>query len=243
MRRGYNVVLRWLLLYPTLGLVAGAVLLAIAAITPRRWGFTQTEPCDYKIYVSGDHFHTNLWVPVETPVFRWRDQLDLTQVGGDASQFRYLQFGWGDRIFFVETPSWEQVQLSNALRALFRPGNASALLVKGHAALPEMPNDTVRCLRLGKTDYLALMAFINNSFQTNGAGKQRLASGQDRQSSFYAATGTYSIFNTCNSWTADSLRAANVNTPLWAGLAPPLMQQIRNGCECDEQARKEGVLE
>jgi uncharacterized protein (TIGR02117 family) len=220
-------------LYPMVGLAAGVVLLAIAAITPRQWWFNQTEPCEYPIYASSDGFHTNLWVPVDTPVFRWRDQLDLTQVGGDAAQFRYLQFGWGDRIFFVETPSWDQVQVSNALRALFRPGNASALLVKGHASVASPPNETVRCLRLGKTDYLALMTFINASFQTNGFGKQRIASGQDRQSSFYAATGHYSALNTCNSWTADGLRAAQVNTPLWAGLAAPLMQQLRNGCTCD----------
>jgi hypothetical protein len=99
--------------------------------------------------------------------------------------------------------------------------------------VPQYPNEQLKCLRLGRTDYLSLMGFINNTFQLSPDGsKQRIGSGQDRESSFFAANGSYSILNTCNSWTADGLRAANVNTPLWGGLATPVMQQLRNGCEC-----------
>jgi uncharacterized protein (TIGR02117 family) len=219
--------------YGALGLGIGAAGLAIAAVTPRKWTFSQTEPCEFTVYVSSDGFHTNFFVPVETTAYRWQEQLNLNQVGGDAQTFRYLQFGWGDRGFFVETPTWEQVSATNALRALFAPNNASAMFVKGHSKPPDPAYGTVKCLRLGKTDYLALMIFINNSFQRNGQAEQRLASGQDQQSSFYAAYGSYSILNTCNTWTADGLRVANVNTPLWDGLAQPIMNQIRNGCTCN----------
>jgi len=219
--------------YTAATLATGAALLAIAAFTPRKWSFPENYACEYKIYVSGDGFHTNLFIPVETDAFNWRDHLNLDQIANRPSQdYRYLQFGWGDRIFYVETPSWNQVQPSNALRALFYWQNKSALFIKGHNTMPQL-NEQVKCVKLDRADYLALMQFIQNSFETGDRYQpQRLTSGQDGQSGFFAANGYYSVLNTCNSWTADGLRAANVNTPIWAGLANPLMRQIRNGCEC-----------
>ncbi len=227
------------LLGSLLGILTGGSLLAIAALTPRQWATPQNEPCNVTIYLSSDGFHTNLFVPVETPVFRWQDHLNLEELSKPGSKtaakdYRYLQFGWGDRIFYMETPSWDQVHPSNALRALFGWNNATALFVKGHSAVPHDPNEDLKCVRLSNANYLSLVNSIQRSFQTNPQGqKQRLGSGQDQQSSFYAANGSYSILNTCNSWTADVLRAGNVNTPVWAGLAAPIMFHLRNGCKCE----------
>jgi uncharacterized protein (TIGR02117 family) len=217
-------------------LAGGGSILAIAAVTPRKWSFPANYPCQYKVYVSSDGFHTNFFVPVETPVFNWRTQFDLDQVALRPSRdYRYLQFGWGDRIFYIETPSWDQVRPSNALRALFYWQNESALFLKGYPALPQSPNEQMQCVKLSADDYLALMRFMQNTFELGDRGQpQRLASGQDQASGFFAANGHYSILNTCNTWTANGLRAANVNTPVWSGLARPVMQQLRNGCACGE---------
>ncbi|MDX2227988.1 MAG: TIGR02117 family protein [Leptolyngbyaceae cyanobacterium bins.349] len=220
--------------YTTVSIAGLAALLAIAAVTPRKWSFPANSACEFPIYISSDGFHTNFFIPVETTAFNWRQQFNLDQIANRSSQaYRYLQFGWGDRIFYIETPSWEQVRISNALRALFYWQNQSALFIKGHPHLPQLPEEQMKCVKLSRTDYLALMQFIQNTFEgSDRTPPQRLASGQDQESGFFAAQGHYSILNTCNSWTANGLRAANVNTPLWAGLAQPIMLQLRNGCSC-----------
>ncbi len=228
-------VLRKGFVYLGAGSLAGGIALAIAVLTPRKWSFDQQEPCEFTVYLSSDGFHTNLFVPIKTAGYDW-----TRHTSGLASEFsaqdRYVQLGWGDRRFYMETPDWDQVSPLEALRALFFWQNPTAMFVKGHTAAPDVGKENLECLRLGKTDYLAMMSFIDRSFQINSQGqKQRLGSGQDRQSSFYAATGSYSIFNTCNSWTANALQAANVNTPLWGGLAPPIMMHLQNGCSCDGQ--------
>jgi len=216
-------------------LAGGATVLAIAAFTPRKWSFPENYPCQFKVYIASDGFHTNFFIPVETSAFNWRHQLNLDQIANRPSQaYQYLQFGWGDRIFYIETPSWDQVRPSNALRALFYWQNDSALFIKGHPTLPQIPSEQMQCVKLSEADYLALMQFIQGTFDWGDrAYPQRLASGQDQASGFFAANGHYSILTTCNSWTANGLRAANVNTPLWAGLAQPIMQQLRNGCSCE----------
>jgi uncharacterized protein (TIGR02117 family) len=226
-------VLRKGLIYSTVGVVVGGAILAIAVLTPRKWSFNQQEPCEFTVYLSSDGFHTNVFIPVKTRVYDWKSRLTVNSVSHLSKRDRYIQLGWGDRRFYMETPSWGQVNPLEALRALFFWQNPTALFVKGHTTVPDVANEPLKCVRLGKTDYLAMMTFIDRSFQTNAQGeKHRLGSGQDQQSSFYAANGYYSILNTCNTWTANALRTANVNTPLWGGLATPIMNHLRNGCEC-----------
>jgi uncharacterized protein (TIGR02117 family) len=232
----YAVVLRRVGLYVSGSILTVLVVLAIAAITPRKWGSLPPQgDCGLKIYVSGDVMHTNLIVPVSSTAFDWRKHLDLDNVGNrSARDYRYLQFGWGDRIFYMETPSWAEMNYVSALRALLLQ-NPSAIFVKGHPTVPHYPSEKLKCLSLSHSDYLALMKYIEASFQADAQGeKLRLGSGQDGESGFYAANGKYSMFRTCNSWTADALRAANVNTPLWGGLAPAVMFHLRDDCQCDE---------
>jgi uncharacterized protein (TIGR02117 family) len=234
-------VLRRIVLYGSGGLLTVVVLLAITALIPRRWHIPPSQDCRFTVYVSGGAMHTNLIVPVSTSVFDWRTDLDLEPIGStNAATYRYLQFGWGDRIWYMQTPSWDRVNYLDIFRVLLFPGNTTALLVKGHATVPRYVGEELKCLRLNQADYLALMGFIQQSFQLNAQGeKQRLGDSQDGESGFYAATGYYSALRTCNSWTAEALQAANVNTPLWSGLASPVMAQLRNGCACsvDEQLK------
>ncbi len=223
-------------LYGLYSIVGMIVLLTITALTPRQWGSkTQSKGCQFAVYVSGDMMHTDFVVPVRTAVFDWSQHLDLAHIGKHPSTvYRYLQFGWGDRIFYRETAAWNQLNLSSAVRSLVLQ-NPAAVFVKGHATVPRYPNSALKCLSLDQASYLQLMQFLVASFETDRQGKtQWLSRGQDGDSSFYAATGRYSILKTCNSWTAAGLRTAAINTPLWNGLAPAVMHQLNNTCSCSD---------
>lgn len=225
--------LKHMALYATGGGVTIAALLTIAAITPRKWGnLPPSEDCRFTVYIAGDWMHTNFIVPAQTPIFDWNQRLNLSQPSA-SPPYAYLQMGWGDRIFYIETPAWDQVNLASALRSVLRQ-NSAAMFVKGHSTVPQIPNETLKCVRLGQTDFLALMNFLDRSFEQTAQGDRILLKGTElSQGKFFAATGKYSLLRTCNSWTADGLRAANVNTPVWGGLAAPVMRQIRNGCACE----------
>ena len=221
--------------YGLCGTLTAIALLTVAALTPRQWHASpQPADCRFSVYVSGGAMHTNFFVPVRNEAFDWSQHLDLAALGKQAStNYRYLQFGWGDRIFYLETPSWDKINILSALRSLLLQ-NPAALFVKGHPSVPQYSNETLRCISLSKGNYLKLMHFIKASFQTNQGKPLRIGTGQDGDSSFYAATGRYSSLKTCNSWIAEGLRTADVNTPLWGGLAPAVMRQLNNTCECKE---------
>ncbi len=218
-------------------ILIATTLLGVGYFTPRRWGMPsqncQTQP--FKIYVESDSMHVNLILPVQNQAFDWSQFLDLDQIGKDTQQsYRYLKFGWGDRDFYMNTPSWSEVKLSSVLRSLFLPGNPAALYVEGDAQLPHDQTADLKCVRVSQDDYLKLVGFIKASFQQTSQGQPiRIQDSTIATSGFYEATGHYSILRTCNTWAADGLDSAHIQTPLWSGLASAVIRQIPNHCECN----------
>jgi uncharacterized protein (TIGR02117 family) len=90
-------------------------------------------------------------------------------------------------------------------------------------------------VNLSKAEYLQLTKFINDSFQRSANNQTSyIKQGLYPDSGFYEAIGSYSFLRTCNAWTAEALRVADINTPLWAALAPAVMRQI--DCDCGKAA-------
>jgi uncharacterized protein (TIGR02117 family) len=206
------------------------------ALLPRRWQSSVTNCGEnvVPIYVAGDAMHVNLILPVQNAGFDWHRFLALEKIGADAGgTYHYLKFGWGDREFYMNTPTLAEIRLGRTLRTLFAPGNPTAIYVEGYSQLPNEPGVTLRCIALERKDYKNLVAFLQRSFVLDAQGQpQRLRDGFGATSGFYAGTGHYSILRTCNTWAADGLDAANLNTPLWSVFAPPVMRQLRGGCPC-----------
>ena len=213
-----------------------ATLLGIGYVTPRRWG-TPSQNCQsqpFKIYVAGEPMHVNLIFPVQNQAFDWSQFLPVGQIGRDAQpSYRYLKFGWGDRDFYMNTPNWSEVKISSVLRSLFMPGNPAALYVEGYAELPHEQNVKLKCVGVNQKDYLQLVSFIKASFQQTAQGQPIRMQAATATSGFYEATGHYSILKTCNTWAAEGLDTANIQTPLWSGLASAVIRQIPNSCECN----------
>ncbi|MBD1823195.1 DUF2459 domain-containing protein [Cyanobacteria bacterium FACHB-DQ100] len=216
------------------GILCGVLLLAagltIGYFTPRRW--TPSANCEdqpYRIFVEGDAMHVNLLMQVDNGVYDWRQFLNLKQIGSDTNEnYRYLKMGWGDRIWYTEVPDWSQMNVLDIGRVLFKPGNASVMYVQGYATRPE----GTRCVGLDREQYLSFVRFIENSFARDAQNKLiYIKPGAATTDGFYAALGDYSALRTCNTWSAEALDAASINTPLWSALAPAVMQQIP-ACDC-----------
>lgn len=207
------------------------MVLIAGCLIPRQWHKTQQEACAVTIYVGGNDVHTNLIVPVQTDDFDWRQHLTLTAIGRSGSDYRYLSFGWGDRQFYLQTPTWSDLRLPVALRALLLP-TETVLHIQGHDAVPSSSEVyRVKPIGLSQSGYLQLTNFLLDSFARHPAGNIiRIRESHRYSGSFFAAKGRYSLVRTCNDWTAEGLRVAKVNTPLWAGLAAPVMHHAATTC-------------
>ncbi len=218
--------------YSLMGAIVSAIVLTIGYYTPRKWSSSEKTDCNWQVCIENNGAHTNIIVPVDNYLFAWSDRIDIKQIDRSLSaKYLYLSFGWGDRDFYLNTPTWDKLDWGLAFKALFLP-TPSVMEVKGLNSLPN--NEKTKCIPINRTDYINLMDYIDLSFQTDRQGKKiRLANGHFDRGGFYAAEGTYSISNTCNDWTAIGLRKANLNTPLWSGLSTSIMRHLKSNCNTD----------
>jgi uncharacterized protein (TIGR02117 family) len=121
----------------------------------------------------------------------------------------YLEFGWGDRGFY-QAP---QVDFGLAAHAIAWPTDTVLHVVE----IPVSPRvsfarSQVRLLCTSQMQQRALLDFIARSFARGPGGEiSALGRGIYGNSEFFAATGTYHLFNTCNSWTAKGLKSLGID--------------------------------
>jgi uncharacterized protein (TIGR02117 family) len=205
--------------------------LIIGFLTPTKWGHYSQTDCTVSVQIYNGGIHTEIIVPVKNEYFDWNQYLPLTEIGRDAtSDYKYLSFGWGDRAFMLETPTSGSINPVTGFKALIFP-NPSTVQVQGYRVFPQ--NQETKCVKISGANYLRLVIFIKNTFQLDAGGnKMKISYGYDKNDSFYEAKDSYSILRTCNDWTAEALRKAEVNTPVWSTLSSSIMFHLNSGCKC-----------
>ncbi len=227
------MVLKWLFKY-NLRIFSGILIItslfAIGAFIPRKWGNYSKQACDYQICVVNTGFHSNILIPTKNNAYNWHNYLSIDKIGIDAiNDYKYLSFGWGDKDFYMTISSISDFNFYTIFKAAFLP-TSSVMYVRGYQSLPQ--NTEVKCIHTDKNHYLRLTKFIETSFKLDRNDRKiRIGNGYTSSAGFYAAKGNYSILKTCNAWTGDALRKADINTPLWDSLSRAIMFHLRSGCE------------
>jgi uncharacterized protein (TIGR02117 family) len=208
--------------------------LFLSLFLPRKWIDSRQESCNFQVCVAKFGIHTKLIVEIENQIFDWQKYLPLEKLDRTKDlDDRYLGFGRGAENWYIAPPSQLNDQIIQGLQALFLP-NSSVIGVQKYNSFPNA--DEIKCTGVSSTDYLNLMNYLKNSFQTNRRGETiRVANNSGDRVSFYAAKGTYSLLNNSNSWTAKGLRVANLNTPLVSGISEATMLHLDSNCSRNSQ--------
>lgn len=188
------------LAYGAAGLIGGAIPVNAAWRPPAR---------GIEIWVESNGIHTGIVVPKVAAGIDWRPLADPTHLADPRyAAHDHLSFGWGERAFYLETPTWAQVKATTVLAAAF--GSAETLVHVDHVPRPRATAD-VRRLVVTPDQYRRLAAYIAASVRP-GARHYR---GYGPYDAFYDGTGRYSALRTCNSWTGNALRSAGVRVGWW----------------------------
>jgi uncharacterized protein (TIGR02117 family) len=178
------------------------------------------------IFVRTNGVHTWIMVPKVTAEMDWRpwvpgDHLKDPRWGAGS----HVAFGYGNRTFYLETPTWGDLTMKNAFLAAC--GRGRSLVHADHDHAP-MPDDYQRPIRLGREEYRRLVEFLRFAFQRDSQGRTMplLGRGYGGSDMFYEAVGPYSAIYTCNEWTGRALRHAGVRTGLWTPLSQSIMWRL-----------------
>ena len=188
------------LCYAVAGMIGGLVP-SNAAWRPPVQGVT--------IYIESNGIHTGIVLPKRAAGI----DLDSLTPPGDLANPRYgahrfAAFGWGERDFYLNTPTWKDVRPTTIAHAVF--GSDTTLVHVEHIAQPVVGKDARRLI-VTPRQYRRLVAYIRASYAPGG----KRHPGYAAYDVFYDARGHYSGITTCNAWTGDALRFAGVKIGAW----------------------------
>jgi uncharacterized protein (TIGR02117 family) len=177
------------------------------------------------LYVHDNGIHTGLVLPRQNAIADWSDLVRPEHLGDPRYASDHLLFGWGDRAFYLETPSWSNLKASTALAALF--GSEGTLLHVDHIGTPRVADD-LRPIRVTPGQYRRIAAAIRSRFALDDDGQSQAIAGYGAADIFYAAHGRYNALATCNEWTGSVLRDAGVRMGAWTPFNFGVMRWLRS---------------
>ena len=171
-------------------------------------------PKNREIYILTNGVHTDLVFPIKSKEIDWSKKMPYENTLAKDSTMQYIALGWGDKGFYLETPTWADLKTSTAVKAATGL-SSSAMHVTFYKHLKE--NQSCKKLQVSLENYKKLIAFINESFQTKSGEFLKIETNAvyGKHDVFYEANGSYSLFYTCNSWANQVLKSANQKAALW----------------------------
>ena len=170
---------------------------------------------DITVYILGNGVHTDIVMPVKTNYKDWSQSILYKNTRGNDTSLEYLAIGWGDKGFYLKTPTWADLKFSTAFNAAF--GLSTSAI---HATFYKNLTEGDQCVKLNidKGQYRRLIGFIESSLQTDSLGQPIVVPTDVRYNmddAFYEARGRYSLFHTCNTWTNNALKASGQKACWW----------------------------
>ena len=208
-----------LLSFKIIGFILGAVFLyVILGILLPLIPVSAEETDDPKVieaYILTNGVHTDLVVPVKTKFIDWSQKSPYSNTKSKQENFKFISFGWGDKGFYLNTPTWADLKFSTAFKAAFWLSDSAMHCTYYHEM--KVAEDCKKIM-LTEKQYQALIKFIDNKFDKDSAGiyhciKTDAVYGNN--DAFYDAKGAYNFTYTCNTWANDGLKAAGQKAALW----------------------------
>ncbi|MCB9195913.1 MAG: TIGR02117 family protein [Flavobacteriales bacterium] len=182
---------------------------------------------EIQFFVITNGVHTDVCLPVVSSIHDWSNFIPMDEFNGIVGKPKYISIGWGDKGFYLDTPTWADLKFSTAVNAVFLPSE-TAMHITYVQDEPKVSERVVKC-SMDEKEYYDLIQYILGSFDMKGAGLSiQLIKGKGYTSmdNFYEANGSYYGFKTCNTWTNEALKIAGIKTSFHALLEVGVMRWI-----------------
>ena len=168
------------------------------------------------IYLTTNGVHLDIVIP--------KNNIDSLLLSGlkQGQSDNYLSFGWGDENFYINTPSWGDLTLKNAVTAMFL--NSSTLM---HVTRHKSKRSDWIKIKITESELNKLNLYLQKTFKTTENGMKIILKNQGYSSKddFYKAKGSYSCFKTCNSWVNSGFKESGLKSCLWTPFDFGLMKK------------------
>jgi len=171
---------------------------------------------DVSIYIKTNGVHTDIVMPVKNEIINWNQEILFSNTHlEDTGNIQWLAMGWGDKGFYLETPTWDDLKFSTAFKAAFAL-STTAIHTTFYSNLTE--NKSCKKIMISNAQYKRLVDYIHLSFKQNENGQPIpivTNANYNKADAFYEGVGHYSMFKTCNSWANAALKSCGQKACWW----------------------------
>lgn len=172
-------------------------------------------PDEMAIYILTNGVHTDIVMPVKTPYVDWSERLPFQNTVSANKAYTYIAMGWGDKGFYLQTPTWGDLKFSVAFKAA--TGLSSTAMHTTYYRSMRV-GDSCKKIMISHEQYQKLVAHISGSFRKDSNGNFiniETDAQYGNADAFYEANGSYSMLTTCNTWANTSLKVIGEKACLW----------------------------
>ena len=204
MKKVIKKILRWLLI-PLILPIAYLLVALVCSLVPIS-GHEGDEDKTHTLFFSTNGVHVDIILPV--------DEMTTTLLKGldqDPNDL-YYSFGWGDRNFYLTTPTWSDLTVRNSMTSFII--NTPSLMYVSRRYRKK--SDWIQ-VKITDTQNEKLQAYLSATFQLDSNNEKMVLVGKGYHSkdNFYEAHGSYTCFSTCNSWVNNGLKQSDMSACLW----------------------------
>lgn len=178
----------------------------------------KNDRTEIEIFILTNGVHTDIVLPINNKLIDWSKKIKFENTIKKDSTAKYVALGWGDKGFYLETPEWSDLKASVAFKAATGLGS-SAIHATFYKNLKQ--SETCRKILISENQYLRLVKYIDSSFIKDAQQNYiniKTSANYGKNDAFYQASGSYSIFHTCNTWANNSLKSCGQKCCFWTPL-------------------------
>jgi uncharacterized protein (TIGR02117 family) len=211
-----------LLKYLFLGFVGIVLFYLIVAFVLSRFSIEgiEEENSTIEIAIVNTGVHTDFVLPKKNLVVNWDTLFPIENTLKKDTSLNFIAIGWGDRNFFLNTPTWDDLTVNTAVNAALGLGEA-ALHINYHQEIPTSHEH--KRIYISENQYRKLVNYIleNTVLQGNKPKKitPPIPSILQSNDTYYEAPGSYGLFYTCNTFVNQGLIASGKRAALWTPFA------------------------
>ena len=170
---------------------------------------------DVTIYLLTNGVHTDLVLPIKNDQIDWSQHMKFENTVAKDTAMNYIAIGWGDKGFYLDTPTWAELKFSTAFKAA--TGLSTAAI---HTTYYKTITEGKDCkkIEISKDQYAKMIKFIHNDLIKDSDGNLTFIDTDavyGKNDAFYDAKGSYHLFHTCNTWTNRALKSCGQKACLW----------------------------
>ena len=167
------------------------------------------------IYIYTNGVHTDIVMPVKNDIQDWSAKVPFSDTKSKKTDYHFIGIGWGDKGFYLDTPTWADLKFSTAFKAAFWLSESAM-----HCSYYQKMTEAEDCkkIMISKNQYKKLVNFVDAKFDKDSNGSYQFIPTKavyGDNDAFYDAKGKYSFLNTCNTWANNALKASSQKAAFW----------------------------